>query len=168
MHRKNKKSQVYVPGLIFSIIVVLAIAGTIVYVLKGKTYTVFPTHTNESGSQTWILTCEGESVKVILTPVTYSSTFSETADSHGWVYNPPGIQPIHIPVSGQVFHTGGGDRWEFHNLFNDGTIKIDIWGEGTANGQYPNATMVTGTMRETVDTPMGSNNVDTVWTGVRK
>ena len=120
-------------------------------------------------AQTWELTNEtGDIAIVAVTPFTNSGTFSETDDSPGWFVRMPGLT-YRLHVGGNIVHTSGGDRWSFVGLTGGaGNAQTLGQGEGTANGQFPNATAVSGTLTLTTQTPIGTQTGTANWWGTRK
>ena len=120
-------------------------------------------------AQTWELTNEtGDIAIVAVTPFTNSGTFSETDDSPGWFVRMPGLS-YRLHVGGNIVHTNGGDRWSFVGLTGGaGNAQTLGQGEGTANGQFPNATAVSGTLTLTTQTPIGTQTGTAKWWGTRK
>lgn len=132
--------------------------------------------------QVWELTAGaqgeqgGQVAKVTVSPFTNSGTFSETSDSPGWwMFGATGERLFRLPVGGNIVHTGAGDRWSFVGLGGAGGDYQTLGrGEGTANGQFPNATAVTGTITLTTTGPPSglTGKRDTVsgdvsWSGVK-
>jgi len=129
------------------------------------------TPTADLGSpQVWDLTNDaGQVATVTVTPFAASGTFSETSDSAGWFVNIPGVQPINLPLSGTIVHDSQGDRWSFTLTVMQGSVSILGQGEGTANGNFPNANAITGTLSAVIKTPMDTGQqVTGRWVGVRR
>lgn len=121
------------------------------------------------GAQVWDLTNDaGQKVTVIVQPFTYSGAFSETSSSAGWWCNIPGVAPIRLPVSGNIVHTGHGDRWDFTITVMHGRVRLLLQGSGTANGNFPFATGVMGRTTGTVTTPTGPQTVNNNWQGTKR
>lgn len=125
------------------------------------------------GAQVWDLRNDvGDVATVIVQPFTNSGTFGETSDSPGWFIRIPGLNPIRLHVGGNIVHDSGGDRWVFVGFTapNTGGAKVMFQGrgEGRANGQFPNATRVTGTTTATIITPMGTTTGTSNWVGTRR
>ncbi len=122
---------------------------------------------NSQSAQVWYLTNDaGQVATVIVTPFTNSGTFSESSSSAGWWMNIPGVNPMRLPLSGTVAHSSGGDLWSFTITVAQGSVSTQTHSDGTANGNFPYATHVSGTVSGTVTTPMdGAKSVSGNWYG---
>jgi hypothetical protein len=121
-------------------------------------------------AQVWELTNDmGQTATVIVQPFSYSGTFTETSNSDGWwVLDAQGNEVCRLNLGGNIFHDSGGDRWEFVNYGGQGGgYQVLGTAEGTANGNFPYATSVSGTCQATINSPMGSTSGQDTWTGVR-
>ena len=130
-----------------------------------------PNPTLTSNAQVWELT-EAESrqvARVIVSPYTYRGTFSETSDSPGWwIFDTAGNPMYRLPVGGNIFHSSQGDSWQFVNFGNAGGGYQTLGcGEGTANGSFPNANAVSGTVTFTTQSPLGTVTGTVKWSGKR-
>lgn len=122
--------------------------------------------------QTWVLTSGAQVATVVVSPFTNSGTFGETADSDGWSVG-FGNCSVRLTVGGNVAKASPGDHWTFVTL-GGGGCDHSILGtaEGTANGNFPDATQVNGTLSLSYQGPCvssGSCNATNTanWTGVR-
>ena len=128
-----------------------------------------PTPSVSQPAQVWELTNDGGDVATVtVSQFTNSGTFTETNGSAGWFIRLPGLT-YRLHVGGNVVHSGGGDRWSFVGLTGGaGNAQTLGQGEGTANGQFPNATTVSGTLTLTTQTPIGTQTGTANWRGTRK
>ena len=112
---------------------------------------------------------ELEVARVILSPYTYSGTFSETSDSPGWwIFDTVGNPLYKLPVGGNIVHSSQGDIWQFVNFGNAGGGYQTLGrGEGTANGNFPNANAVSGTITFTTQSRLGTVTGTVKWSGKR-
>lgn len=124
-----------------------------------------------AGAQVWELTeAERHQVaRVIVSPYTYSGTFSETSDSPGWwIFDTVGNPLYKLPVGGNIVHSSQGDIWQFVNFGNAGGGYQTLGrGEGTANGNFPNANAVSGTITFTTQSRLGTVTGTVKWSGKR-
>jgi hypothetical protein len=124
------------------------------------------------GWQKWQLTFQDsgsaphpQTIPVIVTPITYSSTWGEAGGSPGlWMYAPDGCY-YQIRVGGNSFHDSPGDRFECVNLGGAGCGMQTVGTcTLTANGNFPDATAMSGTYTLTTTSPLGTftatNDVD--------
>lgn len=127
--------------------------------------------------QTWALTNNvGQVATVVVSPFTNSGTFGETANSTGWWLDFP-MQPpcsFRLTVGGNITKASPGDHWTFVTLGGSGCGHQALGtGEGTANGNFPNANLVTnGTLLVNfqgpgVDAGIIGPTVPGTWTAVR-
>ena len=113
----------------------------------------------DATGQTWLLTNDaGQVATVVVTPFTNSGTFSETSGSAGWWidYTNVGGTRVRIPVSGTISHTSPGDHWYFTVTVMSGSVRLLGTGEGYSNGNYPNASGASGTLKGTLTDPGGT------------
>ena len=156
--------------VIFAVVFISIAAGTF-FIVHGQVLNALSPSPGIVGPQFWDLTNDaGQTATVLINPFTNSGTFGETADSAGWWVSIPGVDPIRLHVGGNIVHTNGGDRWEFVGLtaegYSDG-VSILYSATGTANGQFPYATYVSGSVSGTITSPMGTQSVNATWTGVK-
>lgn len=125
------------------------------------------TTNNNLPTQGWTLTNDaGQVAYVTVAPFTYSGTFTETSSSPGWwVMDSSGNPTVRIPLNGTISHSGQYDTWDFNVTVQGGGMQVTGQGTGTANGNYPAATQVQGTLDGTVTSPMGSEQTSDTWTG---
>lgn len=125
------------------------------------------TTNNNLPTQGWTLTNDaGQVAYVTVTPFTNSGTFTETSSSPGWwVMDSSGNPAVRIPLNGTISHSGQYDTWDFNVTVQGGGMQVTGQGTGTANGNYPAANQVQGTLDGTVTSPMGSEQTSDTWTG---
>ncbi len=125
------------------------------------------TTSNSLPTQGWTLTNDaGQVAYVTVAPFTNSGTFTETSSSPGWwVLDSSGNPAVRIPVNGTISHAGETDTWDFTVTVQGGGMQVTGQGTGTADGNYPAATQVQGTLVGTVTSPMGSQQTSDTWTG---
>ncbi len=119
-------------------------------------------------AQIWNLTNDdGQTATVIVQPFTYSGTFSETADSAGWwLLDSSGAQAFRFNIGGNIAHSSSGDVWTFVNFGGSGGGYQSLGtAEGTANGNFPYATYVSGTYTLTTTSPLGTVSGSGTWYG---
>lgn len=118
-------------------------------------------------AQVWEIT-ENENGQVVRVLVD-AGVFNETSDSPGWwIKDGVGNRMYKLPVNGNIFRNSPGDTWRFVNFGNaGGGFQTLGGGEGTANGNFPAATTVTGTMKITTQSPLGSTSGSGTWSGKR-
>ena len=176
MNKKTNKSKTPPKGRGHSILIVvfaIAILLGVFFIIRGAVTNTFQPGSDLGAGdvvspQVWELrSSDGQIATVAITPFVNSGTFSETSDRAGWFVNIPGANPIRLPVSGSIVHDSTGDRWEFTQSVAQGGVLIQYRDTGTANGQFPSATQVTGTVQGTITTPMGSQTVSGTWSGRR-
>jgi len=120
-------------------------------------------------AQVWNLTNDdGQVATVLVQPFTYSGAFSETADSAGWwLLDSSGAQAFRFNVGGNIAHSSPGDTWTFVNFGGSGGGYQSMGtAEGTANGNFPYATYVSGTYSLTTTSPLGTVSGTGTWYGV--
>ena len=135
-------------------------------------------HGTDSSNQTWVLDFgpdpvvagREETAKVIVSSFTNSGTFSETADSPGvYIYDPTGACHYRLTIGGTVSHAGQNDNWTFVGITGAGCGMQTLGsGGGTANGAFPAATAVGGTLTVTTQSPLGTSHLSGNWTGHRQ
>lgn len=133
------------------------------------------TSASSTPNQTWLLDFGAdphvagrrEQAKVLVTGFTYSGTFSETSDSPGvYVYNGDGSCRYKISIGGSVSHNGTYDNWTFSGVTGSGCGYNTVGnGGGTANGAYPAAGSVSGTLTLNTQSPLGTTSNSGNWTG---
>ncbi|MGD0202794.1 MAG: hypothetical protein ABSC20_02665 [Candidatus Bathyarchaeia archaeon] len=135
-------------------------------------YAQLSTETSNSmatSAQVWNLTNDaGQTTTVIVQPFTNSGTFSETADSAGWwLLDSSGAQAFRFNIGGNIAHSSPGDTWTFVNFGGSGGGYQSLGtAEGTANGNFPYATYVSGTYTLTTTSPLGTVSGSGTWYGV--
>jgi hypothetical protein len=121
--------------------------------------------------QSWSFINElGDTAIVSVNPTGLTgSTFGEVSGSPGWRVR-IGSCSYKIAVGGNVVPTSGGDRFSFVGLTGAGCGFSSVGsGSGTANGKFPNATTITGTVSLTTQGPLGtSTGAPGVWTARRR
>jgi len=123
-----------------------------------------PLGSNDTAQIWHMVNDAGEIAEVVITPFTYSGTFSETDNSQHWYMSYPGGR-MRIPVSGTISHTSQGDHWYFTITIQNGGVSLLGTGEGYSNGNFPDALTASGTVRGVATAPsMGSQNVNGSWT----
>jgi hypothetical protein len=124
--------------------------------------------TMANSAQVWDLTNDaGQVARVIVQPFTYSGTFSETSGSAGWwCLDTVGGHAFRFNIGGNIVHDSPGDRWDFVNLGGSGSGYSGLGtASGTANGNFPYATYVSGTYSITYNSPLGTNTLTGNWHG---
>ncbi len=97
-------------------------------------------------TQKWDLNMFGDAY-VTVPPFTNSGAFSETSDSPGWhLSDMVGQNRVRVPVSGMISHTASGDVWSFTITVANNGLTWTAHGTGTADGSFPNAMSVAGTV----------------------
>lgn len=126
---------------------------------------------NDQAGQKWQLdfadSMHPQSITVGINPFTNSGTFGEFGSSPGlWMFGPDGVCKYRLPVAGNIVHDSSGDRWSSVNLGGAGcgmqtlgTLSL------TSDGNFPNATRVSGTCTLTTDSPLGQVRATTTVTG---
>jgi hypothetical protein len=120
-------------------------------------------------AQVWNLTNDdGQTATVIVEPFTYSGTFSETSSSAGWwMIDNTGAQAFRFNIGGNIAHSSQGDEWTFVNFGGSGGGYQSIGtASGTANGNFPYATEVSGTYTLTTTSGFGTASGSGTWSGV--
>ncbi|MGA2386548.1 MAG: hypothetical protein ABSG33_08445 [Candidatus Bathyarchaeia archaeon] len=121
------------------------------------------------GAQIWNLTNDdGQVATVIVEPFTNSGSFSETSSSSGWwMLDNVGNHAFRFNVGGNIFHASGGDNWDFVNFGGSGNGYQSMGtATGTANGNFPYATSVSGTYTLTTNSGYGTASGSGTWSGV--
>jgi hypothetical protein len=127
-----------------------------------------------SSSQVWLLNFGDapcgmglELAKVRVTPFTYSGAFSETSDSPGvYIWGPTCTCSYRLRIGGNVVHSTPYDRWDFVNVGGAGCgMQTLCTVTGTANGNFPNATSVNGSITCTTQSPLGQSTGSGTWQG---
>jgi hypothetical protein len=117
------------------------------------------------GGQMWILTFNDsgsaphpQTIEVYVAPFTNSGTWGEVGDSAGlWMYGTDGVCTYRLMVGGNVVHDGSGDRFSCVNLGNSGCGMQTLGScDFVANGNFPNATTVSGTYTLTTTSSLGT------------
>jgi hypothetical protein len=131
--------------------------------------------TGSGGNQVWILDFGPDPVvagreevaQVLVTAFTNSGTFSETSSSPGvYMYDPTGTCSYRLSIGGVVSHNGSYDSWTISGVTGAGCGMSTLGsGSGTANGSFPNATIVNGTLTLTTPSPLGTTSNTGNWTG---
>jgi len=133
--------------------------------------------TAPAATQVWELTFEDsgsaphpQTIIVSVPPFTTSGTWGENSQSPGlWLYGPDGICKYQIRVGGNIVHDAGGDRWSTVNLGGAGCGMQTLGTcQLTSNGQFPQATTVSGTCTLTTESPLGSVTLTQRVTGHRR
>jgi tetratricopeptide (TPR) repeat protein len=123
--------------------------------------------TDTAGAQVWELTelGSGQVARVFV----YAGVFNETDDSPGWwIYDASGNRLYKLTVGGNIFRNSPGDTWRFVGLAGvGGGYQTMGTGEGVANGNFPDATTVSGTMSLTTQNPLGTVTGSGTWSGKR-
>jgi hypothetical protein len=123
--------------------------------------------TDTAGAQVWELTelGSGQIARVLV----YAGVFNETDDSPGWwIRDASGNRLYKLAVGGNIFRNSPGDTWRFVGLAGSGGgYQTMGTGEGIANGNFPDATTVSGTMSLTTQNPMGTVTGPGTWSGKR-
>ena len=119
----------------------------------------------ESG-QTWVLTFHDsgsaphpQTVTVYVTPFTIGSgTWGETGESAGlWMFGPDGVCTYKLMVGGNVVPDSPGDRFSCVSLAGAGCGMQTVGScDFVANGNFPDATTVSGTFTLTTNSPIGT------------
>ena len=133
--------------------------------LNSENANVYP----QVSAQVWDLTNDdGQTASVIVQPFTNSGTFSETSNSAGWwMLDNVGNHAFRFNVGGNIVHDSGGDRWDFVNFGGSGSGYQSIGtATGTANGNFPYATSVSGTYTLTTTSGYGTASGSGTWSGV--
>lgn len=151
------------------LLVVLALAAATGNLVAAACFDVPKVTPPAEEAQIWTLTNDvGDVATVTVTPFTSSGTFSETSSSAGWYVRLPGCTPYRLRVGGNIVHTSGGDRWSFVGLSGSGCGSQTLGsGGGTANGSFPNATAVSGSITATTQSPLGTATGQGSFTGRR-
>ena len=121
-----------------------------------------------ASAQVWDLTNDaGQVATVVVQPFTYSGSFSETSGSAGWwILDNQGNPMDRFNIGGNVAHDSPGDSWTFVNFATSGGgYQCMGTAEGTANGNFPYATSVSGTATWTCTSPLGTVTNTDSWTG---
>lgn len=107
---------------------------------------------------------------VAISPFTNSGTFSETSNSPGvYMFNNDRSCSYRLSIGGNVFHNGANDTWQFVGMSGSGCgMQTMGSGGGTANGAYPNATAVGGTVTLTTQSSLPTATGTFNWTGSRQ
>jgi hypothetical protein len=123
--------------------------------------------TDASNAQVWELTelGSGQVARVLV----YAGVFTETDDSPGWwVRDGVGNRLYKLTLGGNIFRNSPGDTWRFVGLAGSGGgYQTMGTGDGTANGNFPNATTVTGKWNITTQSPLGTVGSSGTWSGKR-
>jgi hypothetical protein len=119
--------------------------------------------------QKWKLTSNGQEVIVEVKDFANSGDFVEKdRQAEGWFFTVPACPggKYKIPAEGNIFRTNGGDRWDFNGLAGSGCGWIWIGtGTGIANGKFPDATYVSGTITGTFRSGTVTTNTTNQWEG---
>ncbi len=154
--------------VIIPVLCVLLLFAALITPLSAQLITETSNATAAS-AQVWNLTNDdGQIATVIVQPFTYSGTFSETADSAGWwLLDSSGAQAFRFNVGGNIAHSSPGGTWTFVNFGGSGGGYQSMGtAEGTANGNFPYATYVSGTYSLTTTSPLGTVSGTGTWYGV--
>jgi hypothetical protein len=139
MKKKFTRMQVLV-------IAPLCMAGCVLFIFAGCGVNTGPNNTSPATTQKWDLNMFGHAY-VTVPPFTNSGAFSETSDSPGWYLSDAvGQNRVRVPLSGMVSHTANGDHWSFTITVNNNGLTWTAQGSGTADGNFPNAMSVSGTV----------------------
>ena len=163
-HRLFKSTRLISLVVCFVILLSLEIAPLHAQ-LNSENSNVFP----QVSAQVWDLTNDdGQTASVIVQPFTNSGTFSETSNSAGWwMLDNVGNHAFRFNVGGNIVHDSGGDRWDFVNFGGSGSGYQSIGtATGTANGNFPYATSVSGTYTLTTTSGYGTASGSGTWSGV--
>lgn len=109
-----------------------------------------------------------QQIEVVVTSFTYSGTFSETADSPGlWMYDANGSECYRLHVGGNIFRATPGDHWSFVGMTGQGCgmSTYESGSSGSANGNFPYATGVSGQLILTSESPFGTASGEVFWYG---
>ena len=153
--------------VIIPVLCVLLLFAALITPLSAQIITETSNGTTVS-AQVWNLTNDdGQVATVIVQPFTYSGTFSETADSAGWwLLDSSGANAFRFNVGGNIAHSSSGDSWTFVNFGGSGGGYQSMGtAEGTANGNFPYATYVSGTYSLTTTSPLGTVSGTGTWYG---
>jgi hypothetical protein len=121
------------------------------------------------GTQIWNLTnAYNQVATVTVQPSSNGETFSETSDSAGWwCLDLNGSHAFRFPVQGAIAYNSSGDVWAFVVTGSGNGFTGKATCVGVANGNYPSATMVQGTLTlDLIATPLGPTSSTIPWTGV--
>jgi len=154
-----RRAVIHASGALF--IVMLSGCG------GGGTVTGTTSNGNNLPTQGWTLTNDaGQVAYVTVAPFTNSGTFTEASNSPGWwLLDSSGNPVARIPVNGTISHSGQYDTWDFTVTVQGGGMEVTGQGTGTANGNYPNATEVQGTLTGTATSPLGTEPTSDTWSG---
>src|SRR5579871_3331113 len=119
--------------------------------------------TSTPSGQTWTLNIQGQLAYVTLSSFTNSGTFSETSSSPGvYITGPDGVCRYRLQITGTVAHSSGYDEWYLQGLTGAG-CGLQTLGNGagrTTDGQFPNASHVSGAIQVTTQVVNGPTRTD--------
>ena len=156
-------------GKLVTLIVCIVLLSALLMTPLFAQVTVEASNSTSVSAQVWQLTNDdGQTATIIVQPFTNSGTFTETSDSAGWwMLDNVGNHAFRFNVGGNIFHSSGGDQWDFVNFGGSGDGYQSMGtATGTANGNFPYATTVSGTYTLTTTSGYGTSSGSGTWTGV--